>query len=207
MRLPTLFLTCASLCLAATPKPVPEKLPQVAIMPLESKGVSAQEADLVTDALASRLQQSGKFSVMERSQVNQILKEQSFQNSGACDNSGCAVEMGKLLSVDRIVVGSVGKIGDAWALNLRLVKVQTGEVMKSASGKQKGKLADAQESLVKDVAAELTGQKSKAWIWWTAGGVAIAGGTAAAILLTQKEPEPTVAPTSGKYTLIWKTNP
>jgi len=200
MRTSASILLAAGLCLAA-PKPVPEKLPQVAIMPLESKGVTAQEADLVTDALASRLQNSGKFSVMERSQMNQILKEQAFQASGACDNSGCAVEMGKLLSVDRIVVGSVGKIGEAWALNLRLVKVQTGEVVKSASGKQKGKLAEAQESLVKDVVAELTGTKSNAWIWWTAGGVAVAGGVTAAILLTQKKDE--TPATTGTYTWRW----
>ncbi len=170
-------------------------------MPLESKGVTAEEASLISDALASRLQQSGKYSVMERSQMNQILSEQAFQNSGACDNSGCAVEMGKLLSVDRILVGSVGKIGNAWALNLRLVKVQTGEVLQSASGKQKGQLADAQESLVKDIVAELTGQKSNAWKWWTAGGVAVAGGVTAAILLTQKKEE--APPTTGTYTWRW----
>jgi hypothetical protein len=40
---------------------------------------------------------------MERKQMNEILEEQSFQNSGICDNQSCIVEMGRLLTVKYIV--------------------------------------------------------------------------------------------------------
>jgi TolB-like protein len=188
---------------SAPVKPVP----LIAVMPLDTQGVSRQEAALIGDAVASRLLASKTCNVMERSQMDQILREQAFQQSGACDNSGCAVEIGKVLSVDRILVGSIGRIGDAWALNLRLVRVETGEVLKSASGKKKGKIADAQQTLVEQVVGDLTGtRKSNAWMWWTAGGVAVAGGAAAAVLLTQEEPStPEPEPTSGTYKIIWKT--
>lgn len=181
--------------------------PLIAVMALDTQGVSGQEAALIADAISSRLLASKTCNVMERSQMDQILNEQAFQQSGACDGGSCAVEIGRLLSVDRILVGSVGRIGDAWALNLRLVKVETGEILRSASGKKKGKLADAQQTLVEQVVGDLTGtRKSNAWIWWTTGGVALAGGAAAAILLTQEdESSPSRSePTTGSYKIVWK---
>lgn len=199
-----LLLLCAIAAQAAS-ETVAKPLPLVAVMDLDTQGVHRQEAALIADAVASRLLASRTANVMERSQMDQILKEQAFQQSGACEGGSCAVEIGKILSVDRILVGSVGRIGDAWALNLRLVRVETGEVLRSASGKKKGKIADAQQALVEQVVGDLTGtRKSTAWIWWTAGSVAVAGGAAAAILLTREEPSSTPAPTEGTYTIVWK---
>jgi len=213
MRNPGLFVLLLAAGAFAVPSNTPSNaslpapLPLVAVMSLDTFGVSGSEASLIADAVASRLLASRTCNVMERSQMDQILREQAFQQSGACDNNGCAVEIGKVLSVDRILVGSIGRIGDAWALNLRLVRVETGEVLKSASGKKTGKIADAQQTLVEQVVGDLTGtRKSNAWMWWTAGGVAVAGGAAAAVLLTQEEPAtPVPAPTSGTYKIIWKT--
>ena len=79
----------------------------VAVMPLQAKGVTANEADVLTDGVVSRLQQSGTLRVLERAQMDQVLREQGFAKSGACDGAECAVEVGRLLSVDRILVGSV----------------------------------------------------------------------------------------------------
>ena len=188
----------------ASSRSVPS-LPLVAVMPLDTQGVSGSEASLIADAVASRLLASGTCNVMERTQMDQILREQAFQQSGACDNNGCSVEMGKVLSVDRVLVGSVGRIGDSWALNLRLVRVETGEVIRSASGRKKGRIADAQQALVEQVVGELTGTRaSSAWKWWTAGGVALAGSAAAVLLLTQEEDAAPGNPTSGTYRIVWQ---
>lgn len=188
----------------ATSRSAPS-LPLVAVMPLDTQGVSGAEASLIADAVASRLLASGTCNVMERTRMDQILREQAFQQSGACDNNGCSVEMGKVLSVDRVLVGSVGRIGEAWALNLRLVRVETGEVLRSASGRRKGPIADAQQALVEQVVGELTGtRKSSAWRWWSAGGMALAGSAAAVLLLTREDDAPAENPTSGTYRIVWE---
>ena len=77
---------------------------------------------------------------MERSQMDKILKEQAFQSSGNCDQSECAVEIGKLLSVDRMIVGSVGRIGDLYTVQARILDVQTGEIVFSANQDHEGKI-------------------------------------------------------------------
>jgi len=185
------------------------KLPMVAVMPLQPKGVPGVDADVITDAIGTQLQQSGMVRVMERAQMDQILKEQGFQQSGACDGPDCVLQVGKMLSVDRILVGSVGLVGRTYTLNLRLVGVGTGEVIHSSMKSFAGTIDDVLTKLVPETVADLVGTpapvraasestappvapattplptKSKShWGWWVAGGtVVVVGGVAAAILL------------------------
>lgn len=141
---------------ATAQAPVAPKLPTVAVMPLQAKGVPPTDADVITDAIATQLQQSGTQRVLERAQMDQILKEQGFQESGSCDGSECAVQMGKILSVDRILVGSVGLVGHTYTLNLRLVSVGTGEVYRSDMKSVRGSIDDVLTNLVPETVSELT---------------------------------------------------
>jgi len=122
-------------CLVATASlaQVPARLPAVALMQLQSKALDAEGLEVLGSTLASELLATNRVRVLERSQVDQILKEQGFQQSGACDAGECAVEIGKLLTVEKMVVGSVGRLGAVQSLSLRMVDVGTGEVTKSVS--------------------------------------------------------------------------
>ncbi|MDD5674999.1 MAG: CsgG/HfaB family protein [Chitinivibrionales bacterium] len=148
-----------------------------------SGGVTADEAASLTDALRSELVHSklvkiGYYQIMERSQMDEILKEQGFQQSGACDETGCAVEMGKLLSVKYILLGNVGKVGQTYTMNLRLVEVQTGKIKKDITELHKGSSDELLTKIMPIVAEKIMGTytapKSKSWLWWAAGGVVVA---------------------------------
>src|SRR5664279_4315863 len=150
------LMLCIPGIVAAQDASVP-KLPSVAVMPLQAKGVTIIDADVITDAIATQLQQSGTQRVLERAQMDQILKEQGFQQSGACEGGECALQMGKILSVDRILVGSVGLVGHTYTLNLRMVKVGTGEVLRSDMKSCRGSIDDVLTKLVPETVADLTG--------------------------------------------------
>ena len=62
--------------------------------------------DLIVDELVN----NGTFSVIERKQLDTILAEQDFSNSNRA-NPGSAAEIGKLLGVDAIIIGSVTQFG------------------------------------------------------------------------------------------------
>jgi hypothetical protein len=76
--------------------------------------------------------------VMERSQMQEILKEQGFQQSGVCTDEGCMVEMGKLLGVQQLVGGSIGKLGSMYLVNLRCIDVKTAKIVAVVSEDVKG---------------------------------------------------------------------
>lgn len=134
---------------------VQAKAPLVAVNELSFRGVSANDATIITDRLRSELLQTGRVRILERSEMDQVLREQAFQQSGACDQSECAVQIGKLLSVDRMAVGSVGKIGELYTLSLRLLDVQTGEVLFTANEDFEGRLEGVLTQAVPRMALKL----------------------------------------------------
>jgi len=103
----------------------------IAVSDLLGKGVTQPEADLITEQVRASLLGTGTFKVMERSMMDQIMKEQGFQQSGGCDNSECMVSVGRILGVQNLVVGSVGQVGHIFMINVKLVDIGTGEVLRS----------------------------------------------------------------------------
>jgi curli biogenesis system outer membrane secretion channel CsgG len=79
-------------------------------------GPEQQIAEAVAENLRNALVQHRQFTVIERTQIQQVLKEQVFAQSGLGDNKE-AVVLGKLLGAHVIVVGSVTKLGDIYTVN------------------------------------------------------------------------------------------
>jgi len=115
-------------------------LSYAAVMRFESASLDSGASMVITDIFTNQILADGKYRVMERSQVNKILKEQGFQASGACNSTDCAVEIGKLLSIDKLFIGSIGKLGQTWFINIRVVDVRTGEILSNLSNKVTGKV-------------------------------------------------------------------
>ena len=99
----------------------------VAVLDLEGKGISALEAATLTDRLRSEMVSVGVFQVVERGQMEEILNEQGFQQTG-CTSTECAVEIGKLLGVQAMCSGSIGKLGSVYTVDVRMFDVATGEI-------------------------------------------------------------------------------
>ena len=70
---------------------------------------------------------SGYFTVLERGAINSILKEVDFQQSG-CTSAECAVQIGKVLAVRKMIVGSVSKLGRKYFIALRMVDVESSQI-------------------------------------------------------------------------------
>lgn len=103
----------------------------------------------VTGLVINRLSQSGRFTLVERSQLKQILDERDLQAADLVDQSKAA-EVGKLIGVDAIVTGSVTQYDSdktvvyvhvvpivGWSYrvgaSVRIVDVKSGEIIYSHS--------------------------------------------------------------------------
>jgi TolB-like protein len=155
MRRPHLFFWIFATALAISAQEA--KLPMVAVLPFTSRVLDSSAIDGLTSAMNSELINTGKFRVMERSQMDGILQEQGFQQSGACDGQECAVQVGKLLSVDQMVLGTIAKVGNTYTLSARLVDVQTGEVRKSLTRNSRAEVDAILTEIIPQVARDLAG--------------------------------------------------
>jgi len=117
----------------------------------------------ITDLLVDKLVNDGTFSVIERKALKSVLDEQNRSISDRFDSSAAA-QIGRLLGVDAIVIGSVtqfgrddGGGGGGWrapgvdvgvrrgkakavvGITARIVNVDTGEILAGVTGKGKSK--------------------------------------------------------------------
>lgn len=84
----------------------------------------------VQDILYTNLIQRG-MTVVEREKMEQVLNELGKSFSGIIDSS-TAVEIGKMLGVEAIVVGTVADMGNSVDLRARLVDVEKGAALTAA---------------------------------------------------------------------------
>lgn len=116
----------------------------------------------ISDLLVNQLVNDGAYRVIERQALDKILKEQNFSNSDRAD-ANTAAKIGRILGVDTIIVGDItqfgrddqhknfGGSGGNWGhyglggigmhkakavveVTARLVDVNTGEILASATG-------------------------------------------------------------------------
>ena len=115
----------------ACAREAPEEEP-IAVMQLTGHDVPEAQLGGLTERMRAELFQTGQYVVVERSRVEEILTEQGFQASG-CTNTACAVEIGQLIGVRMIVLGSVSHVGKVYSVSLRAVDVADGRIRKVAS--------------------------------------------------------------------------
>lgn len=129
----------------------------VAVIPLDAKGVSEIEASVLTERLALELFRTGRFTVLERGKMEEILTEQDFQLSG-CVSEQCLVEVGQLLGVEQMMAGSVSRIGETYSVILRLISAETGAIVQVASYDHRGAIDELLSEGMSAVARSIAGE-------------------------------------------------
>jgi TolB-like protein len=109
-----------------------ERKTAVAVMDLRGSGISETDAKFLTERLIIELQRTDVFDVLERDKMDEILKEQGFQQTGACDQASCLVEAGRMLPVQKMIGGSVGKFGETYSVQIKMIDLKTAKVEKTA---------------------------------------------------------------------------
>ncbi len=130
----------------------------VAVLDFEGIGVSKDEARALSNRFGSEFMDlsKGRYTLVERQQMGEILEEQGLQQSG-CVSSECAVEVGAALGAKFIVTGSISKVGTIFSVNARLLNVESSQILKSISHDQIGNIGVLLTSGMREAAEKLLG--------------------------------------------------
>lgn len=131
----------------------------IAVIEFEGIGISQIEAKALSDRLRDELATDNQ-NIFELEKMEAILNEQAFQQSG-CTTNECAVEAGKLLGVERIIVGSISNVGSVYTISARIVSVETGEIVKSATYDYQGRIDGLLTTAMREVSERLFPSISK----------------------------------------------
>lgn len=117
---------------------------QIIVLPF--RNLSQQAADQwlsesFSENLLAGMGREKSLRMIERGEIQQILKEQAFMQSVLADTTQ-APQLGKILGAEYIVIGSFQRLGQRLQASVRLVNVETGEIDGSSLVQVEGELDD-----------------------------------------------------------------
>ena len=102
-----------------------KKVERVAVLTFKSIGAPKEMGEAVAEILRTELVDVGGFELVERGQIEALLKEQKLQLQDVIDEK-TAVKIGRLSGAKLVVIGSIVKLGTTFTLNSHFIDVQTG---------------------------------------------------------------------------------
>lgn len=103
--------------------------PPVAVMPVAASDKDTRtSAEYFTEHLGFALSRSSQFTLVDRENMQKVIKELKFQLSGMVDEKKAA-EVGKMIGAEMLITGKIYPTRKGCELFLRLVRVETAEVL------------------------------------------------------------------------------
>jgi len=130
---------------------------RISIMDLKAiGGVSEALAQNVSSILRNEIGATQRFVIVDVSSLSAVQAEQARQHSG-CTDSACAVKLGNMLNVQKIVVGTIGTVGGVFDIRISFIDVELGqmELSEKVSAKKEADILNAAEFLSKRIAARI----------------------------------------------------
>lgn len=100
---------------------------RVAILDFTAENTTKTYANAARNLFEVSLHNAGTVEILERNQIDSLMNEFKFQMSGCIDTS-CAVQIGKMLSVDYMIMGSVNRLGNSYTITIKVVDVKISKI-------------------------------------------------------------------------------
>ena len=114
--------------------------PSVAVLDFEANGIPDYEAETLTERLRSEIANTNAFRITDRKLLDKIINEQALQQSG-CTTDECSAEIGQLLGAQYMISGAIGKLGETFTVDVKLVSVSTGAAERTKTASYKGPIS------------------------------------------------------------------
>lgn len=124
----------------------------------------------VSELITEDIQRGGHFLVLEKKQLNQLLKTMELQLSGLYDSDKAAA-VGKLVDARLLMVGSVAKAAGFYRVSVRVMEVETGAVVVSGSTELDAELLEAASLKYRPPRFRFSAGSSLSWFALTEGGI------------------------------------
>lgn len=110
----------------------------LAVLDLDNKGgLEGSQIILLSAAVRDEFFLSGRYEIMSPAEMNDRLQARGIELT-VCSTEACIRMVGKVLGVEKLVVGTIEKLGRIYILTLQLVDVVNGEIEETASDEYLG---------------------------------------------------------------------
>ncbi|MEC7760136.1 MAG: CsgG/HfaB family protein, partial [Candidatus Neomarinimicrobiota bacterium] len=134
------FLSIFALIFTLSNITAQESKQSVAVLDFEARGIPDYEAETLTERLRTEIATTKAVQLVDRKLLQNILEEQGLQQSG-CTTDECAAEVGQLLGAQFIISGAIGKLGNLFTVDAKMVSVTTGAAERAKTVTYEGELS------------------------------------------------------------------
>ena len=132
--------------------------PRVTVLPFEGIGVERQDMLALTLFFETALQNTGRCQIIEQTEVDKILKAHQYVMEDFNDPDK-AVQIGRLIPADHIVLGTVGTLGGRHYVNVKMINLSSGAIVGARN--TTADTLEALSALLPEVAAQMTGAPAR----------------------------------------------
>jgi len=145
---------CAGLARGQATAPAPV----TAVFRIENRGseLKGDEVDALTDYLATKLGEQGRFQIIPREEIHRRLVEQKRESFKSCYDKQCQVEVGRELAAQFSVSASISKVGSKCLITAAMYDLKKAATWRTGTAKAACN-ADALLVAVEEIAAKLSG--------------------------------------------------
>jgi hypothetical protein len=116
-------------------------LPHLAVLEaVLDAGIDPSAGPLVTSKIEEAFVNSGKFTVLDRANIDRVLQEKEFQLSSGIVRNEEVRQAGEYLGADVAVVATVSRIGQTYVVSAKMIDVVSGEIAAQTSAEKSGRV-------------------------------------------------------------------
>jgi TolB-like protein len=109
--------------------PPPAKRMRIAVMEIRPLGTEPHKAELLSEVALTESAATDKFEIIGRSDINSMIGfDQQKKILGCTDDSNCLAEIGGALGVEYVMIGTLGKLGALYRVDMKLVDAKKARV-------------------------------------------------------------------------------
>jgi hypothetical protein len=106
----------------------------IAILDFQTQNsIAANQARYVSGVLGKQFNATGNFIVLEKWMIDTVLAEQGFNSNHACASEQCLIAIGHLLTVKKVLGGTILKKGGYVELSALMIDVDANALVNSAT--------------------------------------------------------------------------
>jgi len=156
-----IYSSCSVLCA------VPRQEDKIVIAIVDFRNTSKDNSldyleKTIPESIITKLGKSGRTEIVERARLQDALKEMELSSTGIIDEQS-AVELGRAVGAQAILVGSYVSIEEIIRINARLIDVQTGRIIKAETvqGNVGKEIFSLMDELALSVETQLLGESTR----------------------------------------------
>jgi hypothetical protein len=122
---------------------------KVAILPVTAgEGVTEKTAAALGEAVAGQVRRVPGLQPITQQEIATLLNFDKQRSLLSCQSDSCLAEIGGALGVERLVFGSVSKLGESWLVTLKLMDVKKARSLAQSDRRlKKGSVDDVLDAL------------------------------------------------------------